>query len=630
MLLSILNKQIKGKQPTVTTHGCKAKLQGFGKNGLTLGLLCLTAMCLPTACIDKSYDVSDVDLTMGLGSDGLKVKLGNTEKIYLKDIIDTDGNTKLDADNRFYLTEQGSTELTYTVQAVTSSIEGLARVNCTQRVLGWNADFWNQMGAQGIEAITVPAGTSLHGTAEGENKADFSTDGIGQEVKRIMRVYPKDFGATLTVSMLSSANVDFTLDRLEDFSITLPKYVHLREVPQGWTLDGQRLIHQGSMTIGTARKQVCAVSIDYIDLEEEGIPTNGQIRLSQEMTRVAMRGTAYFNARRQFTMHEGDYADIMLDIQFPHDGQITVDSIRGIFDPQISPDIDPINLWSNLPDFLKDEATKIKVSNPTLKFMVDMRSLPVGANVAATLTSVKGGSQGWSQSVALPQLTMQSARRNVAYYHQSEDSPYDPEAQVGANAIVQRVGNLGSLIERLPERIEVDMKGGKVSLLQQEATMRMGYTYRAQTDYSVFVPLQVEQGFTIVYRDSTESLDGDLDDYSAQGITLSTTAQNTIPLALTLQVQACDAQGKPIPGIAFTTAHARTGQGENKAPVTTEMQMEGNLERPSDLKLIDHFVFSVTAQSDEAGQTAPLAAQQYIRLTDIRLRLKGAVTGNFN
>lgn len=626
----MLNKQNKRKRPTATASVCHNAQQHDWKRNLTLGLLCLSAMCLPTSCIDNSYDVSDIDLTMGLGSDGLKVKLGNTEKIYLKDIIDTDGNTKLDANNCFYLTEQGSTEFSYTVQAVTSSIEGLARVNCTQRVLGWNADFWNQMGAQGLDAITVPAGTTLHGTAEGENKADFSTGGIGQEVKRIMRVYPKDFGATLTVSVLSSKNVDFVLDHLEDFSITLPKYVHLREVPQGWTLDGQRLIHQGSMSIGSTRHQVCSVSIDYIDLQEEGIPTNGEIRLSQEMTRVAMRGTAYFCARKQFTMHEGDYADIILDIQFPRDGHITVDSIQGIFDPQISPDITPIDLWSNLPDFLKDEATKIKVSNPTLKFAVDMRTLPVGANVAATLTSVKEGSQGWSQSVALPQVTMQQARRNVAYYHQSGNSPYDPKSRVGADAIVQRVSNLGSLIERLPERIEVDMKGGKVSLLQQETTMRMGHTYRAKADYSVFVPLQVEHGFTIVYRDSTESLGDDLEDYSAQGLRLTTTAQNTIPLGLTLQVQACDAQGRPIPGITFSTENVRAGQGEDKAPVTTEMQMDGDLARPSDLHLIDHFVFTVTAQSNEDSQAQPLASQQYIRLTDIRIRLKGAVTGNFN
>ena len=37
-----------------------------------------------TACVDDSYDASkDIDMTMGLGSQGLQLKLGNTENIML-------------------------------------------------------------------------------------------------------------------------------------------------------------------------------------------------------------------------------------------------------------------------------------------------------------------------------------------------------------------------------------------------------------------------------------------------------------------------------------------------------------------------------------------------------------------
>lgn len=49
-----------------------------------------------TSCLDDSYDLNKVDLTMGLGSDGLAVTLGNTENILLNDILDTDESVKLD------------------------------------------------------------------------------------------------------------------------------------------------------------------------------------------------------------------------------------------------------------------------------------------------------------------------------------------------------------------------------------------------------------------------------------------------------------------------------------------------------------------------------------------------------
>ena len=67
--------------------------------------VCLGALLVPTSCIDSDYDLNRVDLTMGLGSDGLSVKLGNTEKIYVETIISTDETVKLDQANLYYLTK---------------------------------------------------------------------------------------------------------------------------------------------------------------------------------------------------------------------------------------------------------------------------------------------------------------------------------------------------------------------------------------------------------------------------------------------------------------------------------------------------------------------------------------------
>ena len=60
------------------------------------------------SCMDDSYDLNNVDLTMGLGSDGLSVTLGNTEKIYLGDLLDLDESVKLDGENTFYLVQRES------------------------------------------------------------------------------------------------------------------------------------------------------------------------------------------------------------------------------------------------------------------------------------------------------------------------------------------------------------------------------------------------------------------------------------------------------------------------------------------------------------------------------------------
>ena len=79
----------------------------FIKRILFSGALCAGAALMLTSCLDDSYDLNKVDLTMGLGSDGLAVTLGNTEDIMLNDILDTDESVKLDANNLYYLREFG-------------------------------------------------------------------------------------------------------------------------------------------------------------------------------------------------------------------------------------------------------------------------------------------------------------------------------------------------------------------------------------------------------------------------------------------------------------------------------------------------------------------------------------------
>lgn len=599
------------------------------KNLSSLVMLAVAAT-MPTACIDKSYDATDVDLTMGLGTDGLKLKLGNTERIYLKDIIETDSNVKTDGTNCFYLTEKGTSDISYTVNDISSSIDKVARVECKYRVLSWNAELWEQTGGQGAEEITIPADFSLYGTAEGENKSDYTAEDIGSEVKRITRVYPRDFGADLVVSMICSNGVRLGIDKLQDFSVTLPKYVHLREVPQGWTLNGSTLTYKGDMAFNSSTKTICSILIDYIDLKEEGIPHEGKVTLSQEMTRVAMKGTAYFKATDKFIMRNGDYADILLDICFHNDGEIIVDSIRGIFDPEINPEIDPINIYDKMPEYLRNEETRLQVSNTTLKFEMDLNTIPADLLVGATLTSVKNGQGGWSQEVTLPQVRLTGGHHSTAYFHQSDAKPYDPEGQIPDDAVVKQVSQLGKLINRIPDQIEVDMANKKVTLAQTEATLRMGHTYRSQVDYKVFVPLVAEQGFCFAYRDSSNSIGSDLEDLQAKGLRLSTTIENTVPLSLTLEIKALDCYGREISGIHFTQAKAKAGQGENSTPTKTDIIMEASLENPKDLQRIDSFAFEVRAEQDTDKQTMPLTSGQYIRLTDIRLRLTGSIVVDLN
>ena len=62
-------------------------------------------------------------MTMGLGSQGLQLKLGNTENIMLADLLEEDENLKTDAQHTYYLIESGRTNVNFSVDRMNAYID---------------------------------------------------------------------------------------------------------------------------------------------------------------------------------------------------------------------------------------------------------------------------------------------------------------------------------------------------------------------------------------------------------------------------------------------------------------------------------------------------------------------------
>ncbi len=75
--------------------------------------------------------------------------------------------------------------------------------------------------------------------------------------------------------------------------------------------------------------------------------------------------------------------------------------------------------------------------------------------------------------------------------------------------------------------------------------------------------------------------------------------------------------------------HIAAGNGSD-TPVTTPVELSAKLKDPKDLSRVDRIVFHVRAESGESTETHSLVSTQYLRLTDIKLRLTGRVVGDFN
>lgn len=611
------------------------------KHFFLTGALCAGSALVLSSCIDDSYDLDKVDLTMGLGSDGLSVTLGNTEKIRLGDLLDLDESVKLDGKNTFYLVEDGNTNFDVKVDKVHTNLNSTT-LKTNEKVLSYEKAR-KQLASLGISIPTgsvlpIPAGQSFTSGAEGDESIDFKVNGI-TGISHINTLYLQSNNGGIPKVALSitekrsSPNIKFGVSKLEKMSITLPKFMHVTHLSNGWTRNG-RVITCASMDYHMG-SPICEVTFDEASLD--ATPVNGELQLTPEQLNIHMKGDVTFKSTAAFSMGEHDYADVELNINMGNEG-LDVYKVKGVFNPEISPENSVIDIKESLPDFLTDDAVVIKASNPTIRFDANLSSIPVGVQLGnetqgrlIELTAEKGTEQ---KSVNLPYATIENGKVNTIYYYQGS-SPYDPAGQLIAGAQQKATPNLGTLIEKLPDQITVKMDDHRLEVKNQEYTVELGRNYNATVNYNVFVPFTFDKGFTIVYNDSTDSMNDDLKKYAAKGIEIKAEAQNAVPLDLIVGIEAKDVNGQVIDGIKFNDVTVPAGpdtyDDQNEPIATTApITLEATLADEKLLSKVDKLIFKVHAADNDELQSKTLVSTQYLRLAKIKLRLKGGVTADFN
>lgn len=626
------------------------------KQFLFVGALCAGSAFLTTACVDNSYDLSeDLDLTMGLGSNGLSVPMGNVEKIYLNDILSVDESVKLDAANQYYLVEDGTTNFDFTIDNVTTKVDNpTLRTDPGKPALPFNT-VCDILGAADVSSITLPAvSTTFTGEAEGTQGIDFSVTNISSDIKAIHSVTFNPLKVSLKLEWFKSNNtLKFDLDKLRDVVIVLPPILHVDKssLSAGWTLDeNTNTLTNSSISFNSANnKEIVTFNIDQAQLKGHSEIKNGELTINPKVLNITMKGKADFKNSGSFTMNSNDYMDVRLHITVgtpnPDDNNktnVVVTRAKGVFDPVINPAVESIDIASELPDFLQDPEVRVNVSNPTLKFNVYPNNnvqIPADVDFYATLHSIKDG-QDQVSPVEFPKYTrLYKNTSNVIYFHQDAAGPYDPNGlesdASGKKVQTKKVDNISSLISVLPDHIEVDLGANgadkHIRVAQEENEVVLGQQYNQAVDYTIYVPFEFNNGVTIVYTDETDGMNEDLKDYAADGIQISAEAENTIPLDLKATISAYDMNGNLIPGIQFDEVDVKAGGGTDATAVTTALTIKANLTDRNLLKKLDKLEFKINAASEATSNaTHKLVSTQYVQLKNVKLKLIGQIVADFN
>lgn len=626
------------------------------KHLLVTGMLCAGTTLLFTGCIDDSYDLDKVDLTMKLNTEGLGVKLGNTDLIALADIIDEDETVKTEANGLYYLVKDGTSNFNVKVDNMTTSFND-TKLDMDAPVLQYN-DVYEQLETAGVPVVDgkplpIPADFEMHGSAEGNQKIDFSITDVNdvKEVKTI-DLYKSKVALTLTEAN-HPATLNLGVTRLKNIRLYLPKFLGVTDVAPGWELkEGNVLVYTlngGTYNYNRNNPEICSVYLNKVALdqtEHNGKVENGSIELTPEELNIRMTAEqVYFENRagRELSMKVGDQASVRLDIKVPNN-VLNINQVTGIFNPAINPDNERIDVSNDLPDFLQDKDVRIVATNPTIRFHANMSTLPVGIDLRGTLTAVKENGAfengATTKVVKLDKGVMEMGRDNYVYYCNQGNTPYDPEGAKAGAATVKNTANIGDLITELPDYLEVDLKNNQINVKNEYYTVQLGRDYHVDADYSVFVPFEFDRGLKVVYNDSTESMHSDLKDLSATGtLEVMADAYNTIPLELLVGLKAVDVDGNELP-VEFNTAEAHVAPGDGStytmngevkqrsgSEVMTPIKITAKLDDKDLLSRIDKLCFNIHADATGSNK---LVSTQYLKLNNIKIKLHAGVIADFN
>ena len=625
------------------------------KHLLVTGMLCAGTTLLFTGCIDDSYDLDKVDLTMKLNTDGLGVKLGNTDLIALADILDEDETVKTEANGLYYLVKDGTSNFNVKVDNMTTSFND-TKLDMDAPVLQYN-DVYEQLRDAGIpvtegSTLPIPADFEMHGSAEGNQKIDFSITDVKDvtEVKTI-DLYKSKVALTLTEAN-SRPELNLGVTRLKNIRLYLPKFLGVTDVAPGWELkEGNVLVYKngGIYNYNRNKPEICSVYLNKVALDQtknEGKVENGNIELTPAELNIRMTAEqVYFENRagRELSMKVDDQASVRLDIQVPNN-VLNINQVTGKFNPAINPDNERIDVSSDLPDFLQDKEVRIVATNPTIRFHANMSTLPVGIDMRGTLTAVKENGAfengATTKVVKLDKGVMEMGRDNYVYYCNQGNTPYDPEGAKAGAATVENTANIGDLITELPDYLEVNLKNNQINVKNEYYTVQLGRDYHVDADYSVFVPFEFDRGLKVVYNDSTESMHSDLKDLSATGtLEVMADAYNTIPLELLVGLKAVDVDGNELP-VEFNTAEAHVAPGDGStytmngevkqrsgSEVMTPIKITAKLDDKDLLSRIDKLYFNIHADATGSNK---LVSTQYLKLNNIKIKLHAGVIADFN
>lgn len=557
------------------------------------------------SCVDNKYDLDkDIDMTINVGGEHLTIPAGSSDTAYLSKIIEVEEGDILqpDAATRVYhLTKKDDIDVEpTTVKEVTISN---ANTKLEQTLIESTDD------ASGSVTTDLDVENTLTAKASDIDEALIELGALGAETP-VDLLLTFEFTGGLTFNSVTAKNLE----------IQLPDFLMFEK---GEVEEGNKLILNNE-ELKNAQKVLHVIGYQFGEKAGEGeIPDkNRTITINGLVTMQGQVVTSGINGSGSLTMT----LDVTLE-------EMTANSVTGVIQPEIKAETTNIEL-NDLPDFLKDEETRMDITNPVILLRAE-NQLETPVEVDAVLTPMKGNAQIDGKEVKVGSgygktpVVLASGKNVIALSRTGECTIEGVTSNV-------KVEDINDLLETIPDDIEVDLQ----PVVRNEGyyTAELGRAYEMPSSYEVDVPLSFEQNLNIVYNDSVQDLNKDLNDLDKvilKKANVLLTVDNAIPLKLQLKpenVLIKDVYGNELTAVKKTIEEDKQYVAEStdgEKPATSEVVLSLTSDDTAFLSKIDRICFKLTAVPGSATGV-PLKDTQWLKVTSLKLSVPGGVNVDLN
>jgi hypothetical protein len=547
-------------------------------------------------------------MTISAGGEHLAIPVGYTEKITLDKIIELDEGDDLQiVDGEYHLLKKDNIDETNTSVKLVTVNESSNPIEPI-RIISGNHD-------SDVYDILIP-------NAESEGFINAEAHGVDKAVIEIGSL-AADMPTTLTLKLKLSGEISTSLVKVGTMTITFPNFIQF-EKENG--LNGQTLT-MTDVQIEPYSGFTKELKINkYVFGKEYGEGNrvdeeNGDriLKIENQEIKIEMQGI-------NVTTPSGNGSlNITPTITL---AEMAVSEVYGTIQPDI--DVKPTEVeLNNLPDFLQDDEIRLDITNPVFSFNannplntdVEMDGVLTGYKDGKVTKIVKIGSGNGGASITL---------KPSGDKQQTISIVRDEQTVVEANATKVVVPNLNDIIETIPDHINVELKPAVKT--EQYYTVNLGQDYTLNSAYDIDIPLSFGSNLKIVYEETLDNFDLDLEDVDIKKAVLSINAVNTIPLAMEIKndnVSALDANGNVIKDIDVTVEGTITESKDGKTEVSSALNVNLNETAEGAISKLDGLKLKITAVPGQATDIQ-LLSTQWMQLKDMKLKIPNGIKVDLN